>query len=62
MRSAKAPIISAGVMIANMPWNMTNTYSGMVPARRCRASRAREQRLVEKSPMKALPSPLKARL
>ncbi len=31
MRSANAPIISAGVMIANMAWNMTNTYSGIVP-------------------------------
>ena len=31
MRSAKAPSISAGVMIANMPWNMTKTYSGIVP-------------------------------
>ena len=29
MRSAKAPIISAGVMIANIAWNMTKTYSGM---------------------------------
>ena len=31
MRSAKAPIISAGVMIANIAWNMTKTYSGIVP-------------------------------
>ena len=30
MRSAIAPRISAGVMIANMPWNMMKTYSGML--------------------------------
>ena len=31
MRSAKAPTISAGVMIANVIWNVMNTDSGMVP-------------------------------
>src|SRR5262245_27267459 len=30
MRSAIAPRISAGVMMANMAWNMTKTYSGML--------------------------------
>ena len=30
MRSAIAPRISAGVMIANMPWNMMKMYSGML--------------------------------
>src|SRR5512143_4044715 len=29
MRSATAPLISAGVMMANLPWNITNTSSGM---------------------------------
>ena len=27
--SATAPLISAGVMIANLPWNITKTSSGM---------------------------------
>ena len=31
MRSAKAPSINAGVMMANMHWNMTKTSSGMSP-------------------------------
>ncbi len=31
MRSAKAPVISAGVMIAKVIWNTTKTHSGMVP-------------------------------
>ncbi len=31
MRSAKPPTISAGVMIAKVSWNITNTVSGMVP-------------------------------
>ncbi len=30
MRSATAPRISAGVMIANIAWNMMKTYSGML--------------------------------
>ena len=30
IRSAIAPRISAGVMMANIPWNMTKTYSGML--------------------------------
>ena len=28
MRSANAPRISAGVMIANITWNITKMYSG----------------------------------
>ena len=31
MRSANAPRISAGVMSANMHWNITNVSSGMLP-------------------------------
>ena len=31
MRSAKAPTTSAGVMIANVIWNMANTVSGISP-------------------------------
>ena len=34
MRSAKAPKIRAGVIIANMHWNRTNISSGMLPAER----------------------------
>ncbi len=33
MRSANAPVISAGVMMANMSWNIMYTDSGMVGAR-----------------------------
>ena len=29
MRSATAPLMSAGVMMANLPWNMTKTSSGI---------------------------------
>jgi len=31
MRSAKAPVMSAAVMIANMPWNIAKTGVGIVP-------------------------------
>ena len=31
MRSTKAPMISAGVMMANVIWKVMKTYSGMVP-------------------------------
>ena len=31
IRSANAPTISAGVMMANVSWNIWNTLSGMVP-------------------------------
>ena len=30
MRSANAPVISAGVMIAKVIWNVMNTVSGIV--------------------------------
>ena len=33
IRSAKAPAIRAGVMIAKVIWNIMKTYSGTVPAR-----------------------------
>ena len=33
MRSAKAPTISAGVMIANVIWKVMKTVSGIVPDR-----------------------------
>ena len=33
MRSANAPVISAGVMIAKVSWNIEYTDSGMVVAR-----------------------------
>ena len=31
MRSAKPPTMSAGVMMANVSWNVANTVSGMEP-------------------------------
>ena len=33
MRSAKAPTISAGVMMAKVIWKVMNTDSGIVPER-----------------------------
>ena len=33
MRSAKAPTINAGVMMAKVIWNITNTLSGTVSVR-----------------------------
>ena len=65
MRSTTAPRISAGVMIANIAWNMTKMYSGML--RGGAAVRVTESRSIpasptfERSPMKACPAP-KARL
>ena len=59
MRSAKAPIIRAGVMMMNMPWNITNTNSGMVPL--SESGVMPESPTRERSPIQALPSP-KARL
>lgn len=32
-RSAIAPLISAGVMIANISWKVANAVTGMVPVR-----------------------------
>ncbi len=31
IRSAKAPMMSAGVMTANVSWNMAKRISGMLP-------------------------------
>ena len=66
MRSAMAPRISAGVMMANIAWNMMKTYSGML--RGGVAKFAVTESIVtparpafERSPIQALPVP-KARL
>ncbi len=32
MRSAKAPVISAGVMMANINWKIMNVWCGIVAA------------------------------
>ena len=60
-RSTKAPIISAGVMMAKVIWNMKKTVSGMVVpaaiASRGTPSRSALSRLPIQSP-----APLKARL
>ena len=47
MRSANAPTISAGVMIAKVIWNVANTDSGIVPISESTPT----------PPMKALPKP-----
>ena len=39
MRSAKAPAIRAGVMMAKVSWNIMKTVSGTVLARSCTPSR-----------------------
>ena len=66
MRSAKAPAISAGVMIANMSWNAMKASAGMVrisskPGTVEVALLRFERKANSKSPMNAL-SPPKARL
>jgi hypothetical protein len=58
MRSAKAPQISAGVMMAKVIWNTMNRLSGMVPVRLSAARPLRKRRLA--SPRKA-PCPEKAK-
>ena len=57
--SAKAPTTKAGVIMAKVIWNMTNTVSGIVPERLSLPMPDRNAAL--KSPTKA-PSPLKERL
>ena len=62
MRSATAPRISAGVMIANIAWNMTKTYSGMLRGGDAKlavteSSVTPARPTFERSPMKALPVP-----
>ena len=59
MRSANAPVISAGVMIAKVIWNVMKTLSGIVPLSASTVMPSRNSR--EKPPMKA-PSPPNARL
>ena len=44
MRSANAPVISAGVMIANIIWKVMNTLSGIVPLRESIAIPPRNRR------------------
>ena len=66
MRSTTAPIMSAGVMIANMPWNMMKMYSGMLRGGEAKLA-VTESSVTpcsmkrEKSPMNG-PEPPKARL
>ena len=62
IRSAIAPKISAGVMIANIAWNMTNAYSGMYRGGEARfavtdSSVTPAIPTLEKSPINALPVP-----
>ena len=57
--SAKAPTTSAGVMIANVIWNVINTVSGRVPESESRPMLFKNNEL--RSPIKT-PLPLNARL
>ena len=57
-RSAIAPLISATVMIANISWNATNTYSGSVPYAVAAEMLSRPRR--SKPPSQRLPSGLNA--
>ncbi len=59
MRSAKAPTMSAGVMMAKVIWKVMNTDSGMVPLSVSTSMPARKAR--SSAPMNRLPS-AKARL
>ncbi len=68
MRSAKAPTISAGVMMAKVIWKVTNTLSGKAPTRlslvrllRKALSRLPTMELMLNTPA-SMPSVLNARL
>ncbi len=59
MRSANAPVISAGVMIAKVIWKVMNTLSGIVPLSASVVMPLRNSR--DRSPRYG-PSPANARL
>ena len=54
IRSANAPTIRAGVMIANIIWNVMNTVSGIVPFIASTVTPRRSA--LSRPPMNALPS------
>ena len=57
MRSAIAPVISAGVMTANVSWNATNASAGIVPATSLPIpSRPTKSKLPIKPPLPASPN------
>ena len=53
-RSAKPPMISAGVITAKVIWNSANTGSGIVPLTLSTVTPAKNS--LSSPPMKALPS------
>jgi hypothetical protein len=55
MRSAKPPTTSAGVMMANVIWNMANTVSGSLPLTAARSTPARPS--LPKPPYQACSAP-----
>ena len=59
MRSANAPTISAGVMMAKVIWKVMNTVSGIVPDKASTVTPLRKA--FSRLPQYA-PSPVKARL
>ena len=59
IRSANAPTMSAGVMTANVIWNVMNTVSGIVPLSASTVTPLRN--IFESPPTNAFPSS-KARL
>ena len=62
MRSAKAPAISAGVMMAKVSWKQRKTVSGMVLARSCTLSRPRPAMKTRPRPPTIVLPGVKARL
>ena len=54
IRSANPPTISAGVMIANVSWNMANTLSGMSPT--MESSVIPAIKMLDRPPINILPS------
>ena len=58
MRSAIAPVISAGVMTANVSWNATNASVGIVPddARCVRSFSPTKSKLPIQPPLPASPN------
>ena len=61
MRSANAPTISAGVMMAKVIWNMKNTVSGILVLGSAASRVTPSSKALSKLPSQG-PAPLKVRL
>ena len=57
IRSANAPTISAGVMMAKVSWNIWNTVSGIVPSTVSTLTSDRSRLPIPTKALRAPPSP-----